>query len=136
MVEIVPFERTHLPGVLDLCRQDGWPTFPADPSLAFRSLTAPGVVTLVAIDGTRVVGFAQALTDGVVQAHLSLLATARDRRREGIGRRLVEETLRHSGASRLDLVTDTAEEFYAALPHRRFAGFRVYGSQPQNRASG
>ncbi|WP_079177339.1 GNAT family N-acetyltransferase [Streptomyces sp. MUSC 14] len=136
MADVVPFDPAHLAGVLDLCRSEGWFTFSASPERAEASLTAPGVVALVAVEGTRVVGFAQALTDGVVQAHLSLLATAHDRRRTGIGRSLVQETLRRCGAMRMDLVTDTAEEFYAALPHRRFHGFRIYGDvQPSGGTS-
>ena len=31
-----------------------------------------------------------------------------------------------TGAQRIDLITDTAEDFYASLPHRTFTGFRVY----------
>jgi ribosomal protein S18 acetylase RimI-like enzyme len=136
VTDVVPFDPSHLCGVLDLCRNEGWLTFSANPELAKASLTAPGVLALVAVDGTRVVGFAQALTDGAAQAHLSLLATAHDRRREGIGRKLVQETLRRCGAMRMDLVTDTAEEFYASLPHRRFHGFRIYGdAQPSSRTS-
>ncbi|MFE6686182.1 GNAT family N-acetyltransferase [Streptomyces sp. NPDC057743] len=136
MVDVVPFDPSHLAGVLDLCRSEGWSSFFANPARAEASLTAPGVVAVVAVDGARVVGFAQALTDGVAQAHLSLLATAHDRRRAGIGRSLVQETLRRCGAMRMDLVTDTAEEFYAALPHRRFHGFRLYGDvQPSGGTS-
>ncbi|MCM3886547.1 GNAT family N-acetyltransferase [Frankia sp. R82] len=70
--------------------------------------------------------FAQALTDGVIHTHLSLLVTAHDHRRQGIGRHLVTEVLRRSGAARLDLGTDSAEDFYASLPHQPFHGFRIY----------
>jgi ribosomal protein S18 acetylase RimI-like enzyme len=129
-VEIVPFAAEHLDGVLALCRAEGWPSFPADPARALRSLTAPGVVALVAVDGTRVVGFAQALTDGALQAYLAQLATAADRRGEGIGRALVAEVLRRDGAIRLDLVTDSAGEFYESLPHRKFTGYRLYPAAP------
>ncbi len=30
------------------------------------------------------------------------------------------------GAGRMDLLTDTAQSFYTSLPHRRYAGFRLY----------
>src|SRR5207248_1962368 len=45
----------HLDGVLALCRQEGWPSFPEDPARAHRALTAPGVTTVVATAGGRVV---------------------------------------------------------------------------------
>ena len=31
-----------------------------------------------------------------------------------------------AGGSRIDLITETAPEFYSALPHRRFDGFRIW----------
>jgi hypothetical protein len=52
------FEARHLEGVLQLGRAEGWPSFPADPERALAVLTAPGVVTVVALDGDEVLGFA------------------------------------------------------------------------------
>lgn len=112
--------------VLDLCRQEGWPSFVSDPPRALRALTAPGVTTIVACDGDRVVGFAQLLSDGEIQAHLSLIAVDKAFRRRGIARKLIEVALLEAGGERIDLVTDTAPEFYAALPHLRMEGFRLY----------
>src|SRR5215213_1846576 len=51
-------QRRDLEGVLDLCRDDGWPSLPADPARADRILTNPGVTTYVAVDGEAVAGFA------------------------------------------------------------------------------
>ena len=35
-------------------------------------------------------------------------------------------TFQATGTLRMDLITDGAEEFYAAFPHKRMAGFRIY----------
>jgi ribosomal protein S18 acetylase RimI-like enzyme len=122
-----PFDAAHLDGVIALCEREGWPSYPADPPRAHRVMTAAGVTTVVAVAGDgRVVGFACLQSDGEIQAHLSVIAVAADHRRHGVARRLLREGLAIAGGERLDLVTDSAEEFYMALPHRRFAGFRVY----------
>ena len=63
-----------LAGVLRLCERENWPTLPKDPARADRALTALGVTTVVAIDERNVVGFAQLLSDGEVQAYLALIA--------------------------------------------------------------
>jgi len=120
------FEPSDLETVLDLCRQEGWPSFVNDPPRALRALTAPGVTTIVASVESRIVGFAQLLSDGEIQAHLSLIAVHKAFRRRGIARTLIEHALLEAGGERIDLVTDTAPEFYSALPHRRMHGFRLY----------
>ena len=120
------FEPGDLETVLDLCRQEGWPSFVGDPPRALRALTAPGVTTIVALEGGRIVGFAQLLSDGEIQAHLSLIAVDKAFRRRGIARQLLALALSEAGGERIDLVTDTAPEFYTSLPHRRMEGFRIY----------
>jgi ribosomal protein S18 acetylase RimI-like enzyme len=125
-MDIVGFQRSHLAGVIALCEQEQWATFGADPQRAWRALTAPGVITMVARDGDRVVGFAQLQSDGEIQAHLTLIAVSRDHRRGGIGRRLIEEAFGRCGAERIDLCTDSADAFYESFEHRRFSGYRIY----------
>jgi ribosomal protein S18 acetylase RimI-like enzyme len=120
------FEARDLDAVIALCAAEGWPSFAEDPARALRALTAPGVTAVVAEVGARVVGFAQLLSDGEIQAHLSLIAVAPDARRQGIAVEMLKVVLARAGGLRIDLVTDTAPEFYAALPHRRFEGFRIY----------
>lgn len=126
MAKVRPFESGDLDGVVALCAAEAWPSFPQDPSRALRALTAPGVTTVVAVDGAEVVGFAQLLSDGEIQAHLSLIAVAASHRRRGIALAMLKLALERAGGSRIDLITDTAPEFYAALPHRRLEGFRIY----------
>jgi ribosomal protein S18 acetylase RimI-like enzyme len=115
-----------LDGVVRLCAQENWPSFPEDPARAHRALTAPGVTTMVAVEGDTVAGFAQLQSDGEIQAHLSLLAVSPAFRRRGIGRELIIRALREAGGERIDLLTDDAEAFYASLPHFRLSGFRLY----------
>ncbi len=125
-MNIRPYASADLPGVLQLCANEGWPTLVEDPARAHRTLTAPGVTTMVAVDAGEVIGFAQLQSDGEIQAHLSLIAVDPKARQRGVGRRLIVEALRAAGGLRIDLVTDHAEAFYESLPHFRMAGFRLY----------
>lgn len=121
------FRREHLDGVIALCQEQGWPTFPEDPGRALRALTAPGVKCVVAIEDGVIVGFAYGQGDGEVQAHLSNLAVTRSHRRKGIGRRLVEEVFRRTGGMRMDLLAEEAAvPFYESFEHRKGPGFRIY----------
>lgn len=124
---IQPFNPdVDLTGLLALCETQGWPSLPADRARARRALTAPGVTTLVARSADlAVVGFAQILSDGEIQAFLANLLVTPALRHQGLGRALIHEGLRLAGAHRMDLLTDTTEDFYERLPHRRFTGFRL-----------
>jgi predicted N-acetyltransferase YhbS len=127
VVEIRAFQPEDLAGVLRLCEAEQWPSFPADPARALRILTAPGVTTVVAVDGVDVVGFAELFSDGELQAYLANLAVDHGRRRAGLGRRLVVEALRLAGGERVDLLSeDRATDFYRAFPHFEKPGFRLY----------
>ncbi len=126
-VRCVAFGHEHLESVVALCEAERWPSLPADRGRAERALQAPGVTTVVALDDGDVVGFATMLSDGEIQAYLSLLVVARGRRGEGIGRRLVEETFARAGGIRVDLLAEPgAEGFYEAMQHRTRAGYRLY----------
>ena len=120
------YRPSDLPGVLRLCEQEQWPSFPQDPARAGRVLTAPGVTTMVALEGERLVGFAQMQSDGEIQAHLSLIAVDADFRRRGVARELIVRALREAGGLRIDLVTDDATAFYESMPHFRMPGYRLY----------
>lgn len=127
MPEFNAFTSEHLDGVLRLCSAEGWPSFPEDPARAARVLTAPGVTTVVAVDGDEVVGFAQVFSDGEIQAFLANVAVAEDARGRGIGRALVVEALRRAGGQRIDLLSEEAAVgFYDSFPHFRKPGYRLY----------
>jgi ribosomal protein S18 acetylase RimI-like enzyme len=126
-MDYVAFTEEHLAGVLALCELEGWPSFPSDPARAVRALTAPGVITVVAVDGTEVVGFAQMLTDGEIQAYLCELAVATAVRAQGIGKKLVEAAFARSGAQRVDLLAlDESRGFYNSFLHQTMPGYRIY----------
>ena len=119
------FASGHAAGVSALAQAEGWPTF-SDPGRVLRLFTTPGTIGVVAVRREDVVGAAHLLTDGH-HGYLTFLAVSADRRGEGIGRRLMAETFRASGAERIDLLsTPEAEPFYRSLPHRDLPGFRVW----------
>jgi GNAT superfamily N-acetyltransferase len=68
----------------------GWAERVADPE-RFRAMMLNASRTVVAVDHRRVVGFARALCDEVSNGYISLVAVARDRRRQGIGRAMIEQ---------------------------------------------
>jgi GNAT superfamily N-acetyltransferase len=132
-VELAAFREAHLPAVIELCRQEDWPTYPSNPESALRALAAPGTVTLVAVIDDDVVGFAHALTDGVT-AYLAQLLVGQPYRRQGVGRSLVDAMLARCARVRMDLLSDTAEHFYGQWRHKRYTGFRLYppDADPRN----
>ena len=124
-VEIVPFEDRHAPGIARLCTTVQWPSL-TDPATVRAVCTAPGSAAYVALVDDTVVGWAQALGDGVLQSHLSFVAVHPDHRRRGIARLLTVATFQATHTVRMDLITDAAESFYEAFEHRRMYGFRIY----------
>lgn len=124
-VQIVPFEAGHATGIARLCTTVQWPSL-TDPDVVRRVCTAPGSSAYTALVSGRVVGFAQALGDGVLQSHLSFLAVHPDHRRRGIARLLTVATFQATGTKRMDLITDDAEEFYETFEHKQMTGFRIY----------
>lgn len=124
-VDIKPFEDEHAPGIARLCTTIQWPSL-TDPGVVRQVCTAPGSSAYTALAGTQVIGFAQALGDGVLQSHLSFLAVHPDHRRRGIARLLTVATFQATGTKRMDLVTDDARAFYESFEHTQLAGFRIY----------
>jgi ribosomal protein S18 acetylase RimI-like enzyme len=124
-VDIRPFEDADAEAVARLSTTVQWPSL-TDPDVVRRVCTAPGASAYVACTDDTVVGWAQALGDGVLQSHLSFVAVHPDHRRRGIARLLVVATFQATGCKRMDLITDAAEEFYEGFEHKRMAGFRIY----------
>jgi len=124
-VEIVPFEDGHARGIARLCTTVQWPSL-SDPDVVRRVCTAPGSSAYTALLDGSVVGFAQALGDGVLQSHMSFLAVHPDHRRRGIARLLTVATFQATGTKRMDLITDDAEGLYEGFKHTRMKGFRIY----------
>lgn len=59
----------------------------------FRTMIEGSALTVLAVDGDTIVGFARALCDGATNAYISSVAVAPDRRGQGIGRELVERLM-------------------------------------------
>jgi GNAT superfamily N-acetyltransferase len=125
MIEYRLIQEQDLADVVVLCAAEPWPVYTKDAQQTWRALTAPGVTTIVAVEDGRIIGFAQVLSDGETAAFLSLLLVAADRRRQGIGTRLIQEAFQRCGAERLDLLTDDAG-FYRKFVHHELVGLRIY----------
>lgn len=125
-VKLRQYEEADLSAVVELCAAEGWTSYVEDPFRAHRVFTAPGVVSVAAVLEGEVVGFAYFQTDGAIQAHLSLLVVGEMSRNAGIARALLAYALPLLGAVRIDLITDSASDFYRKLPHQETLGFRLY----------
>lgn len=128
-VEVLAFAPAHVAGICSVAAEVGWPSL-TDPVTVLTVCTAPGASAVVAVDGGEVVGFAQALGDGVLQSHLSFLAVRSTRRRRGVAGRLTRAVFAATGTQRMDLVTDDAHGFYRSMPHQVKAGYRIYPAPP------
>jgi ribosomal protein S18 acetylase RimI-like enzyme len=125
-VDIRPFEDDDADDIARLSAIVDWPSL-TDPEVVRRACTAPGSWAYVAEEqGGPLVGWAQAVGDGVLQSHLSFVAVHPDHRRRGIGRLLVVATFQATRTKRMDLITDTAQSFYGSFAHKKMTGFRIY----------
>ena len=124
-VDIRPFEDADAEAISRLSTTVQWPSL-TDPDVVRQVCTAPGSSAYVASTDGVLVGWAQALGDGVLQSHLSFVAVHPDHRRRGIARLLVVATFQATATLRMDLITDSAEGFYEGFEHKRMAGFRIY----------
>jgi predicted N-acetyltransferase YhbS len=71
----------------------GWRDRVSDPE-KFKKMLAHTNRTVLALDGSRVVGFARALCDEVSNGYISMVAVAADKRGAGIGRELVRHLIK------------------------------------------
>jgi len=121
---IEQFTQAHLDGLIALVAAEGWTEYSDDAERTCLALTAPGVATLVALAGGDLVGAIQIQSDGLIQAHVSMLLIAQSSRGTGIGSRLLREGLERAGGLRLDIRTRT-EGYYEQLGASRSLGFRL-----------
>lgn len=108
----------------------GWLN-PPSPETHLQLLRAASHVML-AKDGDRIVGFANAISDGVLSAYIPLVEILPDYQGQGIGTELVSrlfERLRH--LYMVDIVCDaTVAPFY-----ERFGMYTAYGMMMRNYAA-
>jgi len=104
-VSIEPFTQAHLDGLIALVAAEGWTEYSDDVERTHRALPAPGVTTLVATAGRQLLAPIQVQSDGLIQAHVSMLLIARNSRGLGLGSRLPRQGLGRAGGVRLDVRT-------------------------------
>jgi ribosomal protein S18 acetylase RimI-like enzyme len=121
---IEPFARGHLNGLLTLVAAEGWAEYSEDRERTYAALSAPGSTTLVACSENRVVGAIQVQSDGLIQAHVSMLLIESGTRGQGLGSRLLSEGLLRAGGLRLDIRTRTVG-YYERLGASSSLGFRL-----------
>jgi ribosomal protein S18 acetylase RimI-like enzyme len=123
-IAIEPFTQAHLDALIALVAAEGWNEYSDDLERTQQALTAPGVTTLVAIAGGQLLGVIQVQSDGVIQAHVSMLLIAESSRGAGLGSRLLREGLERAGGVQLDIRTRT-KGYYERLGASRSLGFRL-----------
>jgi ribosomal protein S18 acetylase RimI-like enzyme len=121
---IEPLTEARLDGLIALVAAEGWVEYADDPERTYRALTAPGVTTLVAVVREQVAGAIQVQSDGLIQAHVSMLLIGQDWRGAGLGSTLLREGLERAGGLQLDVRTRT-EGYYERLGASRSLGFRL-----------
>ncbi len=79
--------------VREFLAEAGWQNRVSNPD-RFKKMLENTNRTVVAVDGSRIVGFARALCDEVSNGYISMVAVAADQRGQGIGRELVRQLIK------------------------------------------
>ncbi|AFZ66415.1 GNAT family N-acetyltransferase [Deinococcus peraridilitoris] len=103
----------------------GWPRPPAPET--FLRLLQGSYRVILAVDGKRVVGFIQAISDGVLSAYIPLLEVLPEYQGRGVGSELVRRMLEElSDLYMVDVMCDPeTQPFYARLGMQRAVGLIV-----------
>ncbi|MCK4252488.1 GNAT family N-acetyltransferase [candidate division WOR-3 bacterium] len=127
MIEYLKFKKKYLKGVISLLQKENWSSYIEDQNKTYSALTAPGVITLIAKHNKEIIGFVQLLTDSNIQSFIPVIIVSKKYREEGIGKKLIEDVFKLSGAKRIDLLTDEdSESFYQKFQHSKLLGYRIY----------
>jgi len=88
-----------------------------EPARLGKMLAHANLVVTARDESGRLVGVARSLTDFAYCCYLSDLAVSRELQKQGIGRRLIEETLHHlePGAKMILLAAPAAVDYYARV---------------------
>ncbi len=91
-MEFRPIMPTDYEAVRQFPAENGWGKRVADTE-KFRKMMENASRTVVAFDDEKVVGFARAVCDDVSNGYIGTVAVAEVKRRQGIGRELVERLI-------------------------------------------
>ena len=90
---------------------------PVDDRECINRMLENANLTLVAMDGTQLVGIARSITDFAYSCYLSDLAVHKDYQRQGIGKKLIEKTRNALGeqCNLILLSAPAAKKYYPAI---------------------
>ena len=92
-MEFRPVNPDDYEAIRQFLSEMGWHHHAADPQ-KFKRMMANTSRTVVAVDGSRIVGFARALCDEVSNGYISMVGVAADKRGQGIGCELVRQLVK------------------------------------------
>jgi N-acetylglutamate synthase-like GNAT family acetyltransferase len=116
-----PITRGDYEQVRQLFIDTGWEQRVANQD-RFERMVAGASRTVVAVEDTRVVGFARALFDGASNGYISTVAVAPDRRGRGIGREMVQRLMEVDDPSQITWVLRAgrgAERFWQKMGFKK-----------------
>jgi ribosomal protein S18 acetylase RimI-like enzyme len=91
-MEFRPITSDDYEPVRQFLSEVGWQHRVSDPD-RFKKMLENTNRTVVAVDGSRIVGFARALCDDVSNGYISMVAVVPDQRGQGLGRELVRRLI-------------------------------------------
>ncbi len=91
-MEIREIQTSEIEEARRLLVNNGWGHRVVDPDL-FSQLVANSQRAFVAVEDGIVIGFARAICDDLSNGYLSMVVVDRDRRRQGVGRALVDAVM-------------------------------------------
>lgn len=111
----------------------GWPTFPSPETHLDILLNSYAVVLAIDSDSGQVVGYINAVSDGILSAYIPLLEVLQSWQGNGIGRELVRRMLaRLEHLYMIDLLCDEdVQPFYERAGMQRATGMMVRNYERQ-----